>query len=437
MSQSLLYLLTALIAVACANNDVHIHNELSESFVYKIGSRRKLNQFINARNGKRITSKVMTINEFNFQLHFYPNGRFEKQKNDFVVYLCVNNLGETTQVSSMFVDWNLIIHEINFSWISKDRHHSDTSKCRGFTIKNSAQILDPLRVLSQKEDKNALKSLTFGVSINIKRIFSGKAIMNKEIPFKVNRNNKHEWIINDRHILEEMLLSQHQQTFVSDIFDNIWYLSVTPNGYHEDHISSFDMFLHIVQLPKEISKLRMKCMFTIPELNVNHQFNAEWTNSDKGWGWHAMKYKIDLLNEHYSNIKQLSVKSECETLTIFDEEGKEMQFKKNWKYFKITEKRRKTKIELPERNMRYNPQMYDARNTINENDQCSESNFSNLAISNTLDFKNLHKIIFEISQDVSIVQQQLFVTLGIFITNLGATILLFSILISFVCCGCL
>ena len=41
-----------------------------------------------------------------------------------------------------------------------------------------------------------------------------------------------------------MLLSQPQQTFVSDLIDNIWYLSVTPNGYHEDNPTSFDMFLH-------------------------------------------------------------------------------------------------------------------------------------------------------------------------------------------------
>ena len=80
----------------------------------------------------------------------------------------------------MFIDWNLFIHEIT-SWIVKNRHHSDTSKCRGFTIKNNAEILDPLRALFQNDaNKNAFNSLTFGISINIKRIFSGKAIMNQE-----------------------------------------------------------------------------------------------------------------------------------------------------------------------------------------------------------------------------------------------------------------
>ena len=116
-----------------------------------------------------------------------------------------------------------------------------------------------------------------------------------------------------------------------------------------------------------------------------------------------------------------------------------MSLENNWKYFKIAGKRRNINIktELPQKKNQYTPQMFAAQDDITDNDQCTESNFSNLAISNNLDFKNLHRIVFEISEDVNIVQQQLFVTLGIFITNLGATILMFSVLISFSCCGCL
>lgn len=385
----------------------------------------------------------MKLNEFDFQLHIYPNGRFKHQEDEFIVYLCVNNLGRRTKVSSIFVDWNLFIHEINFSWIVKDRHHSDMSKCRGFSIQNNAQILDPIKQLHERVE-NPLQSLTFGVLINIKRIFNGTQILNKEIPFQINKHNTLLWNIQSRHILDEMMLSQHQQTHVSELYDNLWYLSITPNGYHEGTQQSFDMFLHLVQLPDEISKLRMKCKFSIPELNIVHNFDADWSNLDKGWGWQANKFSIDILQ---SNVQHLSIKSYCETVAIFDEDDKLMQLKKDWKYFKINAIEAKNENENikdskemvpPEPKIpakyRFIPQIFDDKRTEvkNENDQyCLRPN------SIGLHFESLDKLLFDVSQDVSIVRQQLFVTIGIFTMNFGVTLFMLSVLISLLCCGCM
>eukprot|EP01084_Bolivina_argentea_P231337 390157_1 len=402
-------------------------NALSSSFVYKIASKRRSKAFINAKNGDRFTSKVMQTNHLDFQLHFYPNGRFEHQENQFLVYLCINDLSQESKISAVFIDWTFVIHEISFSYIVKSRHHSDNAQCRGFTVYDTTQIIQPLKELLANK-QSPLKKISFGVTIAIKNRFYAQSIINNEIPIQINRHNKFVWTINEKHILDELLLAQHQQTYVSNLYEDLFFLSITPNGYHESTHNSFDMFLNLVYLPKEISKLKLRCIFTISELKIIHHFDAEWTNIDKGWGWPSRKFPIDILKLYASssNVDKLTIISECETEIIFDENGNAMEMNKNWKYFKVAAQNTKMGNGVESK---YAPKVFEA----NSNDEyCLEPG----NISNTFHFENLNRVLFDISQDVDVVKQQLFITIGIFTMNFGVTIFMFSVLISLLCCGC-
>eukprot|EP01084_Bolivina_argentea_P030032 55695_1 len=400
-------------------------NAPSSSFVYKISTPRKLNQFINAKNGYRVKSQVTELQGLDFQLHFYPEGRFAHQTNHFIVYLCINNLSKENKISSVFVDWNLFIHEINFSWIVKDRHHADTAKCRGFIIENNAHILDPLRAQLDHK-KQPMQAITFSITIHIKHIFDGQQITDSQIPIQIKKNNVFKWHVDDKHMLDEILLSQHQQSYVSRLYNDMFFLSVTPNGYHEGTPNSLDMFLHVVTLPIEISKLKMKCIFKIPELKIVHDFEAEWTNADKGWGWPQRKYTLKQLKAYdaSSKMKKLTILSECQTLGVFDQDGKPMTMKKHWKDFKLSAK---NKLDVPsmESNM---PKILD-----DNSDYCVAS--SN--VSHGVHMEHISQMLLDMSQDIDILRQQLFVTIGMFTMNFGATVFMFTVLISLFCCGCL
>jgi len=328
------------------------------------------------------------------------------------------------------MDWTITIYEINLSLIVKSRQHSDNSKCRGFIEPDSAQILESLNKLYENKE-NPLQTLTFGVTMHIKRIFDAKQILNNEIPIQINKHNVLTWKIQNKHILDEMLLSQHQQTFISpEVYDNLWYISLTPNGYHEGIYNSLDMFLHLISLPTAISKLKMKCNLKISELNINHQIIAEWTNLDRGWGWSSKKYSIDILKSYAastSNFDELTLMSECETLSIFHQNGDQIKMKNQWKYFKLSAKNENYKYD------NYIPKMLD-ETEIKNDDYCLEStnDLNKFNITNSI-----NRILFDMSADVDIMKQQLFVTIGIFTMNFAVTVIMFAVLLCFFCCGCL
>ena len=321
-----------ILATAQANQQ---QNDLSGSFIYTIESNRRVGRFLNARNGQRIKSNVMLLNDIHFQLHFYPNGKFENQEHQFIAHLCVVR-PDKRKVSAMLADWTLSIHQTNYSQHVRNRHFSQTSQCRGFAVMNNQEIIKQLK-------QHASNKISFSISIVINQIFESQHIISSHIPIQVNRFFSFSWRIrNDinEHILEQMLYAQHQQTFLSEPFDDLFFLSLTPNGYHQNTQGTLDMFLHLIALPDEISKLRMKCNLSIGELQIRHEIKADWSNEDGGWGWSAGKYPLDLLREYVSssNPKKITPAVECETLAIFDENAAAVTLNKRWQTFNVPAK---------------------------------------------------------------------------------------------------
>eukprot|EP00483_Globobulimina_turgida_P011254 UN11276 len=173
----------------------------------------------------------------------------------------------------------------------------------------------------------------------------------------------------------------------------------------------------------------MKCIFKISELKILHQFDAEWTNLDKGWGWPSRKYPIDILQLYASSSKldKLTIISECATMDIFGEDGNAMELNKKWKYFRISAKNAKVNSESP-----LHLQRLLNDDDGNNNNYCLESG----NMSNSYHFQNINRILVDMSQDMDVVRQQLLITIGIFTMNFGVTIFMFSVLISLLCCGC-
>ena len=183
------------------------------------------------------------------------------------------------------------------------------------------------------------------------------------------------------------------------------------------------MFLHLIALPDEISKLRMKCTLSIRELQIRHEIKADWSNDDGGRGWSAGKYPLDLLREYVSssNAKKITPAVECETLAIFDENAAAVTLNKRWQTFIVP-----AKVSNITHLYGWNPEKSVMDGVCEENAKCLQQ----------FDFASLSRTLVDLTGGLDVLRHQTNVTAGIFVVNFWITIFMFIVLVLLICCGC-
>ena len=283
---------------------------------------------------------MFIFDDFKFQLQFYPNGRNQRQTNDLVAQLCIQNLTPNSDLSAVVLDWTLYIRELGFSQIVRGRHHSDLLRCRGFIFSDFAGYLEinGMKSESSKSTKTkpsgqsteVISTLTFEVAVTLKSVYNSSIFLKESTPTIINRHNTFNCFINDTSTLEQLQLAQHQQTFTAPLQD-IWYLTLSPNGFHEKGPGSMDLILNLLVLPPQLKSIQMQCMYKVQELHISHSLTAAWSNTDKGWGWQSGRYPLKLLTERGDSLKSLNITVECDILKLTDLDGNDvMKGQQDW-----------------------------------------------------------------------------------------------------------
>eukprot|EP00484_Ammonia_sp_Unknown_P001954 CAMPEP_0197022314 /NCGR_PEP_ID=MMETSP1384-20130603/3219_1 /TAXON_ID=29189 /ORGANISM="Ammonia sp." /LENGTH=442 /DNA_ID=CAMNT_0042450333 /DNA_START=39 /DNA_END=1367 /DNA_ORIENTATION=+ len=417
-----------LVVLASVSSSRPVFTPLSVSFVHKFATDNKqLFELLHTRNGDSLRSQIVQSHNINFQLQIYPNGRTVQQPNQFLIYLCATNLGINNHIVSVLTDWTLDIYELNASWVLKDRYHSDYTRCRGLANYDAhpampSQITQLLLYQLQATGERQ-HELTVGVTVHLKRIIDATSIVHKQIPLQINRVNTIQWILNDSYILNAMKYAQTQQTFLSEVYDDLWFFSLSPNGFHEGLTAPgrLDLYLHSVQLPAtEISRIWMRCRLTIPEIKYMRTLNSNWSLKDRGWGSFAPGNVGERLKS--LKAKQLTISARCETVGIYGSDRKKLDLKQYWKYFKIAAKRDGT-------------EQFFMQKSRNEQDGLCTAASDRDGVVNDTQMRRVYDALLSISGDIDVVQSQLAISVGVYFVNLLATLAVVSSLAGLICCN--
>jgi len=305
-------------------------NNMSYSFVHRIQDPDQIQNFFDAPNGHRIKSKTFVLDDYHFQLYFYPNGRFETQINDLVIHLCLQNLIPKSDLSAVFLDWTLFIGELGISQIVKGRHHSDVARCRGFVFPDFHRyIVTEFESETIKDAASKIPSLTFEVGVAVQSVLNASTVNKGLVPMSIDKHLTMNWIIEDTATLDAMQLAQHQQTFLS-VSSTFWYLTFSPNGFHEKGPGSLDVFLNLLALPDGLDVIKMQCVYSIMELDLSHSLTATWSRADKGWGWKSGRYSNELLHDQMDSIQSLNITVDCTVLKVLNIYDQNLVEDDNW-----------------------------------------------------------------------------------------------------------
>eukprot|EP01084_Bolivina_argentea_P145265 254643_1 len=190
----------------------------------------------------------------------------------------------------------------------------------------------------QRKGLLKLKQVTFVVSFNVFRILLNDNKLFYEPKLNVNypKNTSIEWKIDNELSHKMRNCDQERQIFTSKIYNNMWYLCVSPNGFCDGIKGDVILELCLYTLPKHISKLRVHMKLYCPGAYVTDNKIVEFSykECETKHGWKSNTFSL----QHFKVYENIVFYADIIILAVYDMSGAAVydmsdKIEKDWSTF--------------------------------------------------------------------------------------------------------